>query len=60
MHTKETKKEIKMKKRNLINTIKKCVAGMVLVCSLLTVFGSVSNEGIMLCEEIAVGDRINI
>lgn len=49
-----------MKKRNLRNTIKKYVAGMVLVCSLLTVFGSVSNEGIMPCEEIAVGDRINI
>ena len=54
MHTKETKKEIKMKKRNLINTIKKYVAGMVLVCSLLTVFGSVSNEGIMPCGDVII------
>ena len=58
MHTKETKKEIKMKKRNLINTIKKYVAGMVLVCSLLTVFGSVSNEGIMPCVDIVENDVI--
>lgn len=43
-----------MKKRNLINTIKKYVAGMVLVCSLLTVFGSVSNEGIMPCGDVII------
>lgn len=57
MHTKETKKEIKMKKRNLRNAIKKYVAGMVLVCSLLTVFGSVSNEGVMPCVELVISEE---
>ena len=47
-----------MKKRNLRNTIKKYVAGMVLVCSLLTVYGSVSNEGIMPCVDIVENDVI--
>ena len=57
MHTKETKKEIKMKKRSLRNAIQKYVAGMVLVCSLLTVFGSVSNEGAMPCVELVISEE---
>lgn len=47
-----------MKKNNLKNTIRKFVAGMLLTCSLLTVLGSVSNEGIMPCAEVAAGDSI--
>lgn len=47
-----------MKKKNLKKQIKKLAAGMVLVCSLLTVMGSVSNEGIMPCAEVAAGDSI--
>ena len=47
-----------MRKNNLKNTIRKFAAGMVLACSLLTVLGSVSNDGIMPCGEI-VEDNIH-
>ena len=48
----EKKKQMKrkkenMKEKNLKNKIKKMVAGMMLVCSLLTLFGGVSSEGIV-------------
>lgn len=47
-----------MRKNNLKNTIRKFAAGTVLACSLLTVMGSVSNEGIMPCAEVEAGDSI--
>jgi Na+/citrate or Na+/malate symporter len=34
-------------KKNLKNKIKKMVAGMMLACSLLTLFGGVSSDGIV-------------
>ena len=34
-------------KKNLKNKMKKMVAGMMLVCSLLTLFGGVSSDGIV-------------
>ena len=45
-------------KEKLKNVIKKVVVGVALACSLLTVMGSVSNEGIMPCAEVAAGDSI--
>lgn len=42
-------------KRNLKNKIKKMVAGMMLACSLLTLFGGVSSEGIAPCVDIVEG-----
>lgn len=47
-----------MRKNNLKNTIRKFVVGVALTCSLLTVLGSVSNDGIMPCGEI-VEDNIH-
>lgn len=43
-------------KRNLKNKIKKMVAGMMLACSLLTLFGGVSSEGIATCAEVVNND----
>lgn len=43
-------------KKNLKNKIKKMVAGMVLACSLLTLFGGVSSEGIATCAEVVNND----
>lgn len=43
-------------KRNLKNKMKKMVAGMMLVCSLLTLFGGVSSEGIATCAEVVNND----
>jgi hypothetical protein len=42
-------------KKNLKNKIKKMVAGMMLVCSLLTLFGGVSSDGIAMCVDIVEG-----
>ena len=36
--------------------MKKMVAGMMLVCSLLTLFGGVSSEGIATCAEVVNND----
>ena len=41
-------------KKNLKNKMKKMVAGMMLVCSLLTLFGGVSSEGIATCAEVVI------
>ena len=38
------------------NKIKKMVAGMMLVCSLLTLFGGVSSDGIATCGEVVNND----
>ena len=45
-------------KRNLKNKIKKMVAGMMLACSLLTLFGGVSSEGIATCGEVVIENEI--
>lgn len=42
-------------KKNLKNKIKKMVAGMMLACSLLTLFGGVSSDGIAPCVDIVEG-----
>ena len=42
-------------KKNLKNKIKKMVAGMMLACSLLTLFGGVSSEGIAPCVDMVEG-----
>lgn len=42
-------------KKNLKNKIKKMVAGMMLACSLLTLFGGVSSEGIATCVDMVEG-----
>lgn len=47
-------------KKNLKSKIVKIVAGMMLACSLLTVFGSVSSDGVMPCDEIVAGDMIRV
>ena len=43
-------------KKNLKNKMKKMVAGMMLVCSLPTLFGGVSSEGIATCAEVVNND----
>lgn len=43
-------------KKNLKNKMKKMVAGMMIVCSLLTLFGGVSSEGIATCAEVVNND----
>ena len=43
-------------KKNLKNKMKKMVAGMMLVCSLLTLFDGVSSEGIATCAEVVNND----
>ena len=45
-------------KKNLKNKIKKMVAGMMLACSLLTLFGGVSSEGIATCGEFVIENEI--
>ncbi|CRL42115.1 hypothetical protein RIL183_30821 [Roseburia inulinivorans] len=45
-------------KKNLKNKIKKMVAGMMLACSLLTLFGGVSSEGIATCGEVVIENEI--
>lgn len=42
-------------KKNLKNKIKKMVAGMMLACSLLTLLGGVSSDGIAPCVDIVEG-----
>ena len=45
-------------KKNLKNKIKKMVAGMMLACSLLTLFGGVSSDGIVPYGETVIdGDQ---
>ena len=46
-----------MEKKNLENAIKKFVVGVALTCSLLTVVGSVSNDGIMPCGECIINEQ---
>lgn len=43
-------------KKNLKNKMKKMVAGMMLACSLLTLFGGVSSDGIATCTEVVNND----
>lgn len=45
-------------KKNLKNKMKKMVAGMMLACSLLTLFGGVSSDGIATCGEVVSGNEI--
>lgn len=45
-------------KKNLKNKMKKMVAGMMLVCSLLTLFGGVSSEWIATCGEVVIENEI--
>ena len=45
-------------KKNLKNKIKKMVAGMMLACSLLTLFGGVSSEGIATCTEVVIENEM--
>lgn len=45
-------------KKNLKNKMKKMVAGMMLVCSLLTLFGGVSSDGIAPCAEVVIENEI--
>lgn len=47
-------------KRKMKNKIRKYVVGLLLVCSLLTVCGNVSNEGVMPYADVIDGDSINI
>ena len=42
-------------KKNLKNKMKKMVAGMMLVCSLLSLFGGVSSAGIATCVDMVEG-----
>ncbi len=42
-------------KKNLKNKMKKMVAGMILVCSLLTLFGGVSSAKVMSCVDVIIG-----
>lgn len=42
-------------KKNLKNKITKVIAGMMLACSLLTLFGGVSSDGIATCVDIVEG-----
>lgn len=45
-------------KKNLKNKIKKMVAGMMLACSLLTLFGGASSEGIATCAEVVIENEM--
>ena len=45
-------------KKNLKNKMKKMVAGMMLACSLLTLFGGVSSEGIATCAEVVIENEM--
>ena len=45
-------------KKNLKNKMKKMVAGMMLVCSLLTLFGGVSSAGIATRAEVIIENEI--
>ena len=45
-------------KKNLKNKMKKMVAGMMLVCSLLTLFDGVSSEGIATCTEVVIENEM--
>ena len=40
------------------NKMKKMVAGMMLVCSLLTLFGGVSSDGIAPCAEVVIENEM--
>lgn len=42
-------------KKNLKNKITKVIAGMMLACSLLTLFGGVSSEEVMSCVDVIIG-----
>ena len=42
-------------KKNLKNKITKVIAGMMLACSLLTLFGGVSSAGIVTCVDMVEG-----
>lgn len=42
-------------KKNLKNKITKVIAGMMLACSLLTLFGGVSSDGIAPCVAMVEG-----
>jgi hypothetical protein len=42
-------------KKNLKNKITKVIAGMMLACSLLTLFGGVSSAGIATCVDMVEG-----
>lgn len=46
-------------KKNLKNKITKVIAGMMLACSLLTLFGGVSSAGIAICGEVVSGNEIS-
>lgn len=45
-------------KKNLKNKMKKMVAGMMLACSLLTLLGGVSSDGIATCGEVVIENEI--
>lgn len=45
-------------KKNLKNKITKVIAGMMLACSLLTLFGGVSSDGIATCAEVIIENEI--
>lgn len=45
-------------KKNLKNKITKVIAGMMLACSLLTLFGGVSSEGIATCAEVVIENEM--
>lgn len=45
-------------KKNLKNKITKVIAGMMLACSLLTLFGGVSSAGIATCAEVIIENEI--
>lgn len=45
-------------KKNLKNKMKKMVAGMMLVCSLLILFGGVSSAGIATCTEVVIENEM--
>lgn len=45
-------------KKNLKNKITKVIAGMMLACSLLTLFGGVSSDGIAPCAEVVIENEM--
>lgn len=45
-------------KKNLKNKITKVIAGMMLACSLLTLFGGVSSDGIATCAEVVIENEM--
>ena len=45
-------------KKNLKNKMKNMVAGMMLVCSLLTLVGGESSAGIATCAEVIIENEI--